>query len=655
MAHRFFPLPKAYTNVEGLSFDGQPRITEINSTKEALQKEALPGSFHQASTTRVAAYYHRPYTNLVKETETDKLEVEELEEPSTAGRYEYQFAAAPVRPGWIYMFSEEDKVLREYEVTQGNGQVQCKLKRYNKAGETQFQETESHQKAYKGIPVDPETKKLRMEFFEIRWDETLLSDLLQGRKQELIEGFQLFDVQKWVKQEGTQTGVFSRDDIPKHYLPNTTDTLGFNDLYKERLEPKVDPLIHPFVCMHDRLGAANDICHDLYQLEALHEALIQNPKTGVPVGDLLSALLKDPLTGVETAKTRYQAKKQGKHNFETYEKQYLLAASTFSAIQLELERLQYTQAGSAEAINELNKQKGKVDWEAIQQILQIRARKHMRVNINNTRSSLLEMLKSDYYQHLLLAEFTDYADRLHAFKGELITHDTLLAREPRARDADIVLFYQKRLDLTQYFEQKLAADSPFSKLMERPVNVGEKILSTAEGAHQILSILETYIGYCKGEKEIKIITKYLNSIQLSDFEFKTALATLDDILAYAEEISMKALGESKVLTDRNIISRTILEVLDSGESIPYIRIAPRATATIRKVDELLQKAKLEEVGMGLAVFNLVSSIRATQENDGRSATHKAVAIGAAPSPSPTVWPATFMPAKNCRNGLLVVQ
>src|SRR5690554_8175931 len=33
--------------------------------------------------------------------------------------------------------------------------------------------------------------------------------------------------------------------------------------------------------------------------------------------------------------------------------------------------------------------------------------------------------------------------------------------------------------------------------------------------------------------------------------------------------------------------------------------------------------------MGLAVFNLVNSIRATQENDGRSASHKAVAIGAA--------------------------
>src|SRR5690554_731579 len=49
--------------------------------------------------------------------------------------------------------------------------------------------------------------------------------------------------------------------------------------------------------------------------------------------------------------------------------------------------------------------------------------------------------------------------------------------------------------------------------MEQEVNVGEKILSTAEGSRQILSILETYISYCKGEKEIKIITKYLNSIR----------------------------------------------------------------------------------------------------------------------------------------------
>src|SRR5690554_7464042 len=92
-----------------------------------------------------------------------------------------------------------------------------------------------------------------MEFFEIRWDETLVSKVLQGRKQDFIEGFQLFDVQQWVNQEGTQSGVFSRDDIPEHYLPNTSDTLGFKDLYKERLEDKVNPLHHPFVCLHDRL------------------------------------------------------------------------------------------------------------------------------------------------------------------------------------------------------------------------------------------------------------------------------------------------------------------------------------------------------------------------------------------------------------------
>ena len=41
----------------------------------------------------------------IKETEVDKLEVEDLEEPATAGRYEYQFAAAPVRPGWSFLKS----------------------------------------------------------------------------------------------------------------------------------------------------------------------------------------------------------------------------------------------------------------------------------------------------------------------------------------------------------------------------------------------------------------------------------------------------------------------------------------------------------------------------------------------------------------------
>src|SRR5690554_6991915 len=40
LAHRFFPLPDAYGAVKALTFEGQPQISEINSSKKVLQLSA---------------------------------------------------------------------------------------------------------------------------------------------------------------------------------------------------------------------------------------------------------------------------------------------------------------------------------------------------------------------------------------------------------------------------------------------------------------------------------------------------------------------------------------------------------------------------------------------------------------------------------------
>src|SRR5690554_1697841 len=51
LAHRFFPLPDAYGAVKALTFEGQPQISEINSSKKVLQQEALQAIIQQPSST----------------------------------------------------------------------------------------------------------------------------------------------------------------------------------------------------------------------------------------------------------------------------------------------------------------------------------------------------------------------------------------------------------------------------------------------------------------------------------------------------------------------------------------------------------------------------------------------------------------------------
>src|SRR5690554_4251031 len=100
--------------------------------------------------------------------------------------------------------------------------------------------------------------------------------------------------------------------------------------------------------------------------------------------------------------------------------------------------------------------------------------------------------------------------------------------------------------------------------MEQEVNVGEKILSTAEGGRQILSILETYIGYCKGEEEIKIITKYLNSIratQENDGRSATHKAVAIGAASFAVTHSLASYLYARKELSKRLIGRAVSKKL----------------------------------------------------------------------------------------------
>lgn len=164
--------------------------------------------------------------------------------------------------------------------------------------------------------------------------------------------------------------------------------------------------------------------------------------------------------------------------------------------------------------------------------------------------------------------------------------------------------------------------------MTKAVNVGDGLLDKADGAIQVLNILDTYVGYFDGEKQIKILTKYLNSVSFRELDFDVQVSKISDILEYAEEISMEY-GERGILIERNQITRAIYNHLDAGSSIPHIRITPRANNAIKVTQKWLKGIKLEELGMGLSVFNLITGLRGIKDDDSRSDMHKAISVGAA--------------------------
>ncbi|MCA1744692.1 MAG: hypothetical protein LC643_03085, partial [Bacteroidales bacterium] len=584
LAQKFFPLPKSHIAAKVLAVDDPPVITEQSAATAQFMKNVYSYGTANNSTIPHAKDWIPNYSYHTRIPKCEDIFAEEVNEPTTPDRFSYEFAACPLRNGWLYTFESVTKIIKEYSVSSVNGVIQCKLRRFNNSGESRLQTTNSSQPSYKGIPVARQIKQLQLNFCEVQWDASLLQDLINADKREILDNFHSIDVAKWVKQEQPQDGVFSREDIQQYYIPAYTDTVDFEEVYKERLAPSVDAINHPFVCVHDRWGAASDICEDIARLEKLHEAIIHSSKTGLAVGTLLKELLNDPVNGVANAKARHP-KSQQDITFDDFEKQYLLAASTYNAIELELTRHLARQSGTDEVLKELRKQSKQVDWPTIHRILNVVARKSMRTNINNTRMSLLAVLESDYY-NLSIKEVPDgFADKLYESKNILIAHDQYVIREPRARDVDIINNYEKRLDLSSFYEKKLAENSEYSKQIKKVIGVGEGLLEVAKGAHQVLNILDTYIGYFDGEKEIKILTGYLNSVNFRELDFEVQLSPLNKILEYAEDISMEERGRTHQLSGKNQISRAIYEHLDAGSSIPHIRIKPKATNAIKATQQ----------------------------------------------------------------------
>jgi hypothetical protein len=604
-----FPLPKALSNIQLLNYSFLPQVNEDGKADQA-QANNPKGPFSLFSENLIA----KEDNTLLKLPFVDTT----FKVDSLPKGYKYGYVAAPLQTGWIYFFNETNEDVLEFQVFVSNGKPSFKLCRRNNIEQSPMRMPATGTNVTHGIYV-PKDAVIFMEYSAIQWDRKTISQNLQDQTFRR-ENFQKIDVKKWLEGDKKQDGVFDYKTAQSHYLPNVKDTVGFDHHYGDCQDDELEI----FACIHDRMGAANDICNEITRLELLQESIIASAKNGVAIDSVLSTLLNNPEADI----SQIQQNQGINMSREEFEQQYMIAVTTYSAIFLELMKMDINREYSGAKRDELEKQAKKVNKEAIKRILQTTERRETRESINNNRCNLYRFLKSDYYAILIQTTGVDNAEKLNNAKTVLLYHDSCLLRDPRTRDTDIVTEYDAAVDFDEFYIDKLDEKSPFSKIMRSPVDIEH--LNSEEAEQTLLGIIENYISIgqkigkwssstinvVSGNDSADILTKLLNSTKFADLEFEVRQETIQDIVKYAEEISKDYMQGEEIISNSLLATAIQNKLKGNGTGdIPAIKVKLKGgNSTAKRVAEALDSKGFKRLGVGLATFNLVRALNKSKED-----------------------------------------
>ncbi|WP_025007306.1 toxin VasX [Marinilabilia salmonicolor] len=619
-----FPVPEAHSSVQFPDYSFLPSVNVDN------KKSSDPDNKEDDKNGKKISFYDSEEQVAAQHSTRVQKSVSDDARTFPSG-YKYSYGATPLHEGWLYMYNETDDSVKEYQVVASNGNPLFRLCRLNDIEKSALRLPDFGTIWTKGVNVDKDAV-IYMEFSHIQWDPDIIDKMLKNQSMR-AESIQKIDVNEWVAGNA-QDGVFDYETAKSHYIPNPSDTVGFDFHYADCQEDDSEV----FACIHDRVGAANDLCNEITRLELLQESLIASVRTGVSADLALETLLKNPEAEIDNLPQAEGVTAPKK----SFEHQYMIAQSTYRALFAELKNLNEKRDYSSRKRDEIEDQAKKVNREAVEKILQIKKRQEIRHAINQTRHNLHRFLKSDYYAFLFRVTGVDYAEKLNDSKNVFLFHDSCLSKDPRCRDADIVTRYDAPLNFDTYYSEKLGEEkSPFAKIMRSPVNMD--YVKPEEAEETLLGMVETYINVgqkaadftskaadlLSGREAANILSDFLNSAIFAEVEFEVKEETILNVVKYAEEIILERFGQEESDIPKSLLSKAIQNKMsgDGTGKVPTIKVKLKTgNTTANKVAAFFESKGFKRLGAGLAVFNLA---RALKPSDDDSGLQDALAVGAA--------------------------
>lgn len=338
---------------------------------------------------------------------------------------------APIREGWIYVYDEYEEKWHEFKANKFGGLVEIEWETYDDDSYNERnKEIGSYVTSLK-LSIAEDNGKCPiywLAYSEVQWSvKYLKAVVLDNNKRE--KRMQKFDCSQWIKnqyQDGVSTflsinAYFKKDDFGLSY--------SF-DNYKRDYDTIRVVQDDAYLCLHDPLGATNDIVEELKREYAYLEALCIAP-TSLCCPE---SILKEQYPNhYKLSNDIPNLSKEEKEQYEAvFQSATIIYQNIFSTENKEYQDL--------------------VDKERLKSLLSVKDRKRQREKIDRFRDKLGNFIKSNYYQNILY-DYSENTDQ-NRILGEMRIngdHYSPLADLPRFHDQHLDLYYKTEPDKWREF------------------------------------------------------------------------------------------------------------------------------------------------------------------------------------------------------------
>lgn len=408
----------------------------------------------------------------------------------------YQYLPTYIRKGYMYVYNETTSLWNEYLITPEGRYINIFW------GDKLYDDTYNVREPAKGAKVQDcipirLNEKVWMAYSENQWPAKYVKDVLND-KNKREKRMQKFDSEEWPSQMKKDYATSINDTSATSYqftYMNTEEDKYTKLAYTESFKfakAADEKWANVYFAIHDPFGCAEDLCNYINEASIELQLLISSMETGI-----------DPKTiGKQSPEPNPQI-------------------SELHTLSILIYQILYSPENSNDkGILRLRKKAASRDL--LERLLATKKRKELRDKINSIRSALYTLIKSEYYQNILVELEKNDLQNFDDGKNHVLQHLNSLSFDPSNfdRHLDVIDYCDKKLEkeIDSFLMNTMTEGGSIDKIMTKKIDLG--ILSNVNQACVTLNTLSSvYLKFmAEDEKYLVKYIEWLNSYTIKDLK-----------------------------------------------------------------------------------------------------------------------------------------
>lgn len=408
----------------------------------------------------------------------------------------YQYLPTYIRKGYMYVYNETTSLWNEYLITPEGRYINIFW------SDKLYDDTYNEREPAKGAKVQDcipirLNEKVWMAYSEIQWPAKYVKDVLNDRNKR-EKRMQKFDSEGWPSQMKKDYATSINDTSATSYqftYMNTKEDKYTKSAYTESFKfakAADEKWANVYFAIHDPFGCAEDLCNYINEASIELQLLISSMETGI-----------DPKTiGKQSPEPNPQI-------------------SELHTLSILIYQMLYSPENSNDkGVIKLREKAASRDL--LERLLATKKRKELRDKINSIRSALYTLIKSEYYQNILVELEKNDLQNFDDGKNHVLRHLNSLSFDPSNfdRHLDVIDYCDRKLEkeIDSFLINTMTEGGSIDKIMTKKIDLG--ILSNVNQAFVTLNTLSSvYLKFmAEDEKYLVKYIEWLNSYTIKDLK-----------------------------------------------------------------------------------------------------------------------------------------